>query len=257
MKLPALSRSTWLVVAGGATFLVGLVAGAPASLLAPLLGSAGVKAGSLQGTLWSGEAERLTAGPLRVERLRWQLAPGQLLLVRLQAEVEATLAGEGFATGTVAVGPGSLGLRDATIAGPLAALLPAGAALGPSAQLRLRVAELDWRNDWVATAMGTAEVVDVDAGFGMLPPGTAPGSYTVSFATPELAPGEPLTGELRDTGGPLELVGTIVLTPPLQYTINATAKARPDAPPDLVRGLTMLGPPDPDGRHAISFAGTL
>jgi hypothetical protein len=257
MKLPALSRSTWLLVVGGATFLGGLVVGAPASLLAPLLGSAGVQAGSLQGTLWSGEAARLTAGPLRVERVRWQLAPGRLLVARLQADVEATLAGDGFATGTLAVGPGSLALRDATIAGPLAALLPAAAALGASAQLRLRVDAFDWQNDWVTAAVATAEVIDVDAGFGMLPPGASPGSYTVTFATPELAPGQPLGGELRDTGGPLEVVGTIELKPPLQYTINATAKARPDAPPDLVRGLTMLGPPDPAGRHAISFAGTL
>jgi hypothetical protein len=257
LPIPRLTRVRILVVAGIATFLAGLVAGAPAALLAPLLAAGGVQAGSLRGTLWSGEVLRLTAGSLRVERLRWQLSPAYLLLARLQAEVDATLAGDGFANGTLSVRPGGLGLRGVTIAGPLAALLPAGAALGAAAELRVRVEAFDWRNDWVAAAVATAEVVGVDAGFGAIAGGTPPGSYTVTFAVPELAPGEPLTGDLRDTGGPLEVVGTIALAPPLQYTIEATAKARPDAPPDLVRGLTLLGPPDGAGRHAISFAGTL
>lgn len=255
--LSPLFRPATLAAVGAATFGLGLLAGAPAALLAPALAASGLQARSLEGTVWSGSALGLSAGSLRIDRLQWRLAPTGLLRARLQADLEATLAGDGFASGTVAMGPGGVAVRDVTGAAPLRALVPAAAALGPAAQLQLKVEALDWRDGWIAAAVGRAEVVDADVAFGAAAAAMPRASFAVSFAAPEVAAGEPVAAELRDTGGPLELAGTITLKPPLEYAIEGVAKARPGAPPALAQGLALLGPPDPAGRHAISFAGSL
>jgi hypothetical protein len=255
--LSRLFRPATLTVVGAVTFCAGLLAGAPADLLAPALAASGLQARSLEGTVWSGSALGLSAGDLRIDRLQWRLAPTGLLRARLQADLEATLGGNGFANGTVAVGPGGVAVRDVTAAAPLRALVPAAAALGPGAQLQLKVEAVDWRDGWIAAAVGRAEVVEADIAFGAAAAGMPRASFAVSIDAPAVAAGEPVTGELRDTGGPLELSGTVTLKPPLEYAIDGVAKARPGAPPALAQGLALLGPPDPAGRHAISFAGSL
>jgi hypothetical protein len=78
----------------------------------------------------------------------------------------------------------------------------------------------------------------------------------VTFAADGLKPGTPLTGVLKDTGGPLEVAGTVKITPPRSYELTGTAKPRPEAPPELRNALQMLGPATPDGSHALSLAGS-
>jgi hypothetical protein len=135
-------------------------------------------------------------------------------------------------------------------------LIPAAATLGPAAQLQVRIDAMDWRAGWIAAAVGRAEVVDAEVGFGAVP-GNARASFALAVDAPEVGPDEPVAADLRDTGGPLEVAGTLTLKPTLEYTIEGVAKARPGAPPALAQGLALLGPPDAEGRHAISFAGTL
>jgi hypothetical protein len=252
-----LSRPATLAVVGAVTFCAGLLAGAPADLLAPALASAGLKCRTLEGTVWAGTALGLSAGSLRIDRLQWRLAPTGLLRARLQADLVATLGGDGFANGTVAVGPGGVAVRDVTAAASPGALLPAAAALGPAAQLQLKVEAVDWRDGWISSAIGRAEVVEAEVAFGAAAAGMPRSSFAISVDAPAVAAGEPLVGTLRDTGGPLELSGTVTLKPSLEYAIDGVARARPGAPPALTQGLALLGPPDPAGRHAISFAGSL
>ena len=84
----------------------------------------------------------------------------------------------------------------------------------------------------------------------------AAGNFELTFDAPEVSAEQPLTADLKDAGGPLELAGTVVLTPPRNYEINGTARPREGAPQALVQGLQMAGPRDGDGRHAISLAGS-
>jgi hypothetical protein len=83
-----------------------------------------------------------------------------------------------------------------------------------------------------------------------------PGTYSISFDADDLGPDEPLTGALKDAGGPLEIDGIVKIVPPRSYEITATAKTRPDAPAELRDALQMLGPATPDGGHALSLAGS-
>jgi general secretion pathway protein N len=250
-------RGTWLAIAGGTAFIVAVIAGAPAALLAQPLAGAGVATRALRGTLWRGEAQGVGALGIRVDRLRWTLRPAALVTGRLAADVEARLPDDGFAEGRVTVGAGRLVLADFTGAAPLAALGPATAALGGSGDVRLRFERVEWRDGWLAALVGTVEAANVDTTFGAVPGGSGPGGgFAARFEAPEVAPGDPVTGAVTDTGGPLELAATLTLTPPGSYRIDGTARARPGAPPDLASGLRLLGPDDGRGGHAVSLEGS-
>jgi general secretion pathway protein N len=250
-------RSTWLAVAGGTTFLVAVVAGAPAALLAQPLANAGVATRAVRGTLWRGEADGVVVLGIRIDRLRWALAPAALVTGRLAASVDARLPDNGFAEGRVTVGAGGLALADFTGAAPLAALGPATAALGASGDVRLRLERVEWRDGWFVAAVGSVEAANVDTTFGAVPGGSGPGGgFAVRFDAPEVPPGDPVTGAVTDTGGPLELAATLTLNPPGTYRIEGTARARPGAPPALASGLRLLGPDDGRGGHAVSLEGS-
>jgi hypothetical protein len=135
-----------------------------------------------------------------------------------------------------------------------------GAAAGPlggAGQLRLKLEQFDWRGDWATSVVGTAEITGVDPAFGGIPGGVpVTGSYAVRFAVPTVEPGQSVTGEINDTGGPVELAGTLTLMPPANYSLAASAKARPGAPPQLAAGLKLLGPDDGQGGHSIGLEGS-
>jgi hypothetical protein len=73
---------------------------------------------------------------------------------------------------------------------------------------------------------------------------------------PHTAEGAPNTGSLRDIGGPIALQGTVQLAHG-GYELNATLAPRDPANTSLAQLLSLLGPPDAQGRHQLSIAGTL
>jgi len=80
------------------------------------------------------------------------------------------------------------------------------------------------------------------------------GDYELSFDSDSISLEEPAEGLLVDTGGPLELAGSVILTPPNSYAIDARIKPRQSAPPNLLQGLTMMAPVGPDGTHSFQMS---
>jgi hypothetical protein len=78
------------------------------------------------------------------------------------------------------------------------------------------------------------------------------GSYSLVFPP---SSGDPV-GELHDLGGPLEVQGTLRLTPEPGFALQALVKARPEASPDLQRSIQYLGSPDAQGRRPFGTEGT-
>ena len=77
------------------------------------------------------------------------------------------------------------------------------------------------------------------------------GGYELKFAGDAAADGK-LTGQLRDTGGPLDVAGTLTLTPAPGYLLSGTVATRPEASPTLVRQIAFLGSPDAAGRRSFA-----
>lgn len=243
-----------IVAAGVASLVVFLVALLPARIALGLLGVPPNVATGVSGTVWNGAAQGLSLGGLALGPVQWHAKPARLLLGQFAAGVEATLP-DGFLNATVALSPGKrVAFSDLDAAAPLLWLAPA---LGrPGSQLTARFERLVVKAGRVETATGNLQVAGVVLPIPTSGPQLAPAAYQVTFAAIDLKADEPLTGVLKDSGGPLEIAGTVKITPPRSYELNGLAKPRPDAPPELRNALQMLGPATPDGGHALSIAGS-
>ncbi len=245
-----------LLFAGLASFLLWLLMLIPANVILPLLTSSGAITSGMAGTIWSGSARTLTAGPLRFEQLHWQFEPWRILRGELSAHIEAQLP-DGFFSGHVArTAGGRLIIRDIEAAAPLKALSPSMAAMTGDSQLSIRMQQIAWLDGWVETAIGTVQLSDVVLPIPVLAGRTPPGNYILSFDSESLAIGTPLTGKVSDGGGPLEISGVLNLSPPRNYELSATVKARDTAPAELVNILQASGPRTPGGGREFSLAGS-
>jgi len=248
-----------LALAGLATFVLCLLLLLPAQLAGQLAESlAGIRAGNWSGTLWHGEVLALQVGQLRVNRASWKLSPLSLLTGRVSARLDAELAG-GFARGQVGAGLGGLlEIEDFQAALPVRALpLPSGLAPA-SGQLSVDVERLVIDDGWPQSAVLTAQLADLPLALPGVDRAGAPlGRFEGTIAQPEIAPEEPIIATVRDRGGMLELAGTLSFKPPSSYELNGVARARDGAGRAVEQALNLLGPPNADGGHVISIAGSL
>lgn len=246
-----------LLVACGAAFCVFLLARVPAQLLGPVLKSAGIQATGLSGTLWQGEARQLTVGTLRLEQPKWRTAGLALLMGRLQAQVDSQMP-DGFVRATIARSlTGTITVSNVEAAAPLAALVPRMPGITGAGQLSVKLDSLTLADGWVRAVTGTARVANVRLALpGLQGPDAGAAVYELALDADEVTPEKPLTGLLADAGGPLEIRGRVVLTPPANYEVTGTVKARPGAPPAVAQQLQMVGPRTPDGGHEFTLAGS-
>ena len=224
-----------LLYAGLVAFFVSLLLLIPASILAPLLQKSGAVTSSISGTIWSGEARTLVAGPLRFNQLHWQFEVWRLLRGELGAHIEGQLP-DGFFSGHVSRSLGGrLVVRDIEAAAPLNALSPGMASMTGNSQLSIRMQEIAWLDGWVETAIGTVQLSEVVLPIPVLAGRTPPGNYVLS---------------------PLEINGLLNLSPPRNYELSATVKARDSAPAELVSILQSAGPLAAGGGREFSLAGS-
>lgn len=244
-----------LATAGLIALVLSLVALLPARVAFALFGVPATAVTGLSGTVWHGEGQRLTLAGFALGPVRWQVKPSRLVLGQLAADVRATLP-DGFLNATAGLSlSGRLALSDLEAAAPLFWLAPSLGSAG--SQLTARFDRLVIHAGRVETAIGSLQVAGVVLPIPTAGPKLGPGTYVVTFDAQSLGPAVPLTGVLKDGGGPLEIAGTVKITPPRSYELTGTAKPRPDAPPELRNALQMLGPATPDGGHALSLAGSL
>ena len=150
-----------LLFTGLASLGLSLLLLIPARTLLPLLIKSGAVTSGLDGTVWSGSARTLNAGPLRFDQLRWRFEPWRLLRGELGARIEGRLP-DGFFSGHVARSLGGrLVIRDIEAAAPLQVLSPGMASLTGNSQLSIRMQQIAWLDGWVETAIGTIQLSQV------------------------------------------------------------------------------------------------
>jgi general secretion pathway protein N len=243
-----------LVALGVGAFLLFAVVTFPASVVMGWLGSTGIQAGGVSGTIWNGRAQVLQIQGANIGSVEWKLHALPLLTLHANADVKVTRI-DGFAQTQLSMGPGgTISLKSLAASLPLSAL-PGGAIPGGWAgTLNARFSELTLEKGWPTKVNGNLEVLDLTG------PARKPakaGSYRVLF-DPAASTAEVLKGAISDAGdGPLQVNGTIQLKPDRSYAVSALVAARPDAPRDLVQALEFLGPPDAQGRREFNTEGTL
>ncbi len=251
-----MNRRKLLVAVGVGCFVVFMLALAPARLLTSLVPSGIATISDTSGTLWTGGAQSVSVAGFQLREVEWELHPLPLLIGRLSLALDAKW-GDGYVQGNASVGlTGSVRLRAVRIAGPLDPVMQRMNLRGSGGELAVDFAALEVANQWPTRVIGTVRVGRVPlSALGVA--GAATGNYRLEFDIEEVGDDGAIPGVLSDGGGPLEIFGELRLMPPRDYTVQARVTARPDAPADLVTGLMLVGPKQPDGSHQFQMSGSL
>lgn len=250
------SRWSWVALGAGAyiAFALSLFPAATALrwFAPPELNLVGV-----QGTVWSGAAAVGSVAGLAVRDVRWNLRPWPLFLGRVGARFEAQLD-DGFVNAEIAASPSSVELRDvraSTSLPMLRALLPIE---GMQGLANATFSAVELRNGWPTRIVGELRLAQLQAE-PLIPMANIRviplGDYEVRF---DDTGGEGVAAEFRDSGGPLEVSGTLTMDLERRYALDALVEPRPGAPQALLDGLAvMTSDPDTDGRRRLQLTGSL
>jgi hypothetical protein len=217
-----------------------------------------VRLSGIEGTLWSGRAAAGSVGGLDVRDVRWRLRPTRFLIGRLAADVEARLA-DGFVKASVSASPSRLALSDlqgSTSIATLSSVLPPVSGVRGDASVNL--AELELADGALTTVLGELRLAMID----VLPfvPGPSRalvpiGDYVVNFLDSD---GNGINATFADSGGPLEVSGTLVVDAQRNYTLDGLVKPRAGAAQPLIDGLRIItADPDAEGRRRLTLTGSL
>lgn len=239
------------ILLGLAAFLLALVLVLPASWVGRALPE-GVTCARWAGSIWRGQCGELTVrdsgtGVMRIDSLRWKLKPLALLRLNLSADFEGSWP-SGKANGRIAVAPGgALRLRELDGASLLDRTVVRSLPSGWSGRVELRDVEFDWNGGTLGRLGGELLVQDLVDGRG-----NSLGSYQL-----QLAPGDtpPFTGQLRDTGGPIEVDAQLQLAADRSWSLEGRMRARNAADQALGRKLDMFAAADATGWRRLSAAG--
>lgn len=248
-------KRVWpLVALGVSAFIIFALVTLPASVVLSWLGSAGINAGGVSGTIWNGRAQVLQVQGAHIGGVEWKLHVLPLFTGHASADVKVTRI-DGFAQMQLSASPGgTIRLQGLTASLPLSALPPGVVPGGWGATLNGKFAQLTLEQGWPTQVEGTLDVVDL-AGPARNP--SKAGSYHVVF-DPAASTADVLKGAVTDAGdGPLQVAGTVELKRDRSYKVEAMVAARSNAPRNLVQALEFLGPPDAQGRRQFATEGTM
>jgi general secretion pathway protein N len=250
-------KRRYLIAAGVVSFVLALVAYAPAATLygwfVPNEPPPMVAATGLDGTVHAGRLGALTVrGRPVVGSLDWTLRPWSLLRGRLTYHLQSRDP-QLLLDAVVSDGVGDLAVRDLKLNGSVRALMAAaGQPFVPlDGQAGLELAFLEFDELWPVDAEGKLRLVGLSWTLARDPVGL--GDYEATIARD----GEDLGVLVTTLGGPLDLNGDGRLKPDRSYELHLQLKPKPDAPPMVVNLVRSLGPADAQGYHHIRRQGQL
>jgi hypothetical protein len=194
---------------------------------------------------------------LALHDIRWRVRPWHLLIGRLAAQVEARLT-DGFVSARIAATPSRIALSDvrgSTSIATLRGLLPVSGVRGVA---NVTLSRLELEGDALTSIVGELRLAQLEVA-PLVPSASrellAVGEYVVQFQDAE---GDGINARFNDSGGPLEVSGTLVVDRQRAYTLDGLIKPRPDASQQLVDGLNIItADPDAEGRRRLTLTGSL
>ncbi len=250
-----MKRSILLPGFGVLCLIVFLLGTMPAALLGRLAEGIGVELVDPTGGFWDGRARAVRAAGISLQKTHWKLSPAALLTGQLRVELDSRLP-DGFVRTSLQMRAGGTAiLRDLELAAPLQALSRMIQLPFAEGRLKLKFRLLELQDQWPVAAVGEALASDISLGMAGTAAARERASFRLDFDQPE--PGSTLVGTLTDIDGPVELRGTLELSPPRNYTIDARARVRAGASEEIRQGLLLLGAENAQGWREISFAGSL
>ncbi len=212
-----------------------------------------LKMGQVQGTILEGNAQELDWGTARLQSLNWQWRPKALLQGRLEFQVQVSDPGMHLQT-LAAIGMDRhLQLNQLQARLPLerAVTLAGGSPLLLSGDLDLNLDSV-LLNQFgrLLAAQGEIYLLNTQT---TLNGSLALGDFKASLSNQETG----ILAQLQDTGGPVQLKGTLTLNADARYQLKGRLGARDPNDKTLRQTLGILGRPDPDGQWSIEHSGHL
>lgn len=211
-----------------------------------------LQAEGLNGSVWTGNAAQAYVAGQSLQKVKWHFNVAQLLLANTELALEFSVE-DGY-------GKGILGrsLWGGVYANNIEAWLPMGmvlplfklGSLQPGGALAVNLADLEIKNNSVATALGS--LVWQDAEITILKPMPL-GSIKIELEPTD----EGVKGIIADMGGPLEVEGLLTLSHEGKYDFSAEVAVRDPQQLDLVNAIRSLGRPDRSGKVKLQQSGDI
>jgi general secretion pathway protein N len=239
-----------LVVLGLLAFIVSLVITAPARVAISYLPPA-VHASGLHGTLWEGQAHRLTVHGFDLGEAQWQLRPLALLTGRLQSDVDVNhpdLQGQG----TLSIGLNGLGVADTHAVGNSRLLAPYLSDYGVDidGRFELNARNMQFSKNGPQAMDGTLVWQDAQL--------LSPGKLALGDVNAVLKQdGDAAIAVLTNSGDALRLNGEARLQPGWSYQARLRLAPTANTPQEVRNSLPFLGQPDASGAVTINRQGAL
>ena len=240
-----------------ACFMIFLISILPARTVFALLMPDAVQGFGVDGSIWKGSARIINVGGQQLRNTEWDIAISHLLIGRIGGEFK-TRWGGGFAEGSGSLSfSGTMRLSNVQTAFDASILQPMLGIPALGGQVSLTIDELQLIDNWPRRLIGQGDIRNLSSP--LMGRGAADliGNVSIVFDTATETEVETITGRITDAGGPLEIKGELLLTPPGNYDVDTRIKTRPGAPKDLVNNLRFLGSPEADGNYVFKIAGSI
>ncbi len=250
------SKFSWIALGAGA-YLAFVLTQFPASVAYRWFAPDTLRLAGIEGTLWSGQAALGSIGQLGLHEVQWRLQPWSMLFARVGGQLQTRFANGFLNTDIEATFTETTlrNLRASTSLGDLQEILPLG---GIEGFVSAEFAEIRIQGEWPVGAAGEIRLGEL-AVPQMFGPANAPtialGNYRIQFVD---SPNGTLVGAFEDQGGPLQVSGSVRLSPDRAFVIEGVTRARPDAPVELSQQLEFLpASPAAPGFRAFTLSGSL
>ncbi|MGO9935807.1 MAG: type II secretion system protein N [Steroidobacteraceae bacterium] len=248
------ARWRWpLVLLGFIGVLAGVVFSLPASVIAHVLPSA-VHVEDLSGSVTHGAAAKLSVYARDAGAIEWRLHPLSLLRAHVVADIHWVKVGF-VIDGTADIDRGGFAAHDIRGGGPIESLTDIGVAAGWRGTASLKFDELKSDFNKPLVAVGEIEVANLSSAG--IAAGTDLGGYLLQLVPGSVSPDGSISATLKDTGGPLEVLAQIQISPAARTgLLSGTLKERPEASPALrnqLQSMAQIRPRDSAGRFPVDL----
>jgi hypothetical protein len=231
-----------------ATLLIAL----PASLAAHFLPK-NITAEDLSGSIWHGSAGKLRVRGTDAGALEWRLSPAALLSLTIAADVHWVKVAF-VIDASIKITPIGISARNVHGGGPLQDLADIGLPGGARGTAVVAFSKLGANVARLSSIAGDLSVSDLS--LQQVGRGADLGNYVLHFGEDAAAADGTVTGQLSDAGGPLQVQGTITVSPSHTGTLSGTLKERstlPEALRNQIDSIAQLRGRDPQGRIPVDL----
>ena len=243
-----------LILIGVVSYLLFLIAQAPASLLQQFLpAESGISLNGLQGALWSGRAGNVRIQQHQLSNVQWSFNGWKLFTGKLAADIKAQFRGQAVSASIGLSAPGALTLDDtraqidAATVGELVQIPIAQ--LGGRVQIALDHVELPRGAPPVASGMIIWKQASVTV------------AETVSLGDVNIqlqdAGDPPLLAVISNRGGDIRLSGKASVKRNGDYQLQLNLKPSTSSSDNVRNSLKMFARPQNDGSYQIDNNGNL